>query len=184
MQPPAGPDLPHTRTRTAHWLLTAVAVAAVLGATALLPSAGATASAAAPGPDPAAARYPVDCGPWELGVVDHAAADFDGDGRAETVAVVRCSTGTGTPPSGMFVLAHPAAEGGTPRVAATLVTPGDEVTVDAFSVRGAAVRAALLGYSSPHVPRCCPDLEQDAHWQWDAAAGAFRAGASPAVPTR
>nr|WP_308294740.1 hypothetical protein [Streptomyces sp. JJ66] len=161
--------LPHSRPSLTHWLATAAALAALLAAVALLQPPGARASATppapAPGPDPAAAAYPVDCGPWELTVTDHAGADFDADGTAETVALVRCASGTGTPPSGMYVLTHPA-RGDTPRIAAALVEPADAQTVSDFRVRGDAVTATLLGYSSPSVPRCCPDEQRGVRWQW------------------
>ena len=173
MQPSPGPDLPHTATRPWHWLVTAVALAAVVGGAGLVQpddaSAGPAASAvraAGGGPDPAAARYPMDCGPWRPQVVDQAAVDFDGDGRAETVAVVRCGSGAGTAPHGVFVLAHPKAGHRQPRVAEVLLDPAEGLTVQRFRVREGTVRARLLGYSSPRVPRCCPDRQRDVEWSW------------------
>ncbi|GAA4665052.1 hypothetical protein GCM10023347_16490 [Streptomyces chumphonensis] len=168
MQPTAGSDLPHTRSRSPHWLITGAALAALLAAAALVRPADAAGPAPGPpaGPDPTQARYPVDCGPWELKVTDRAEADFDADGQAETVAVVRCATGAGTPPSGMFVLAHPADPGGAPRVAMTLVEPADQHSVDALTVRRGTIAATLRGYSTPEVPRCCPDRELDVRWRW------------------
>ncbi|CAM5458612.1 Secreted protein OS=Streptomyces fumanus OX=67302 GN=GCM10018772_46420 PE=4 SV=1 [Streptomyces fumanus] len=71
----------------------------------------------------------------------------------------------GTPPDGVYVLTRDAA-GGKPRVVATLVDPADRRTVTDFSVRDGAVQATLLGYSSPDVPSCCPDLKDGAKWQW------------------
>ncbi|MFP8905707.1 hypothetical protein [Streptomyces atacamensis] len=167
---PAAPA--HTRARAPHWLATAAALGALLGASALLEPAGADATqpretaAVTPGPDADTARYPLDCGPVEAEVVDRAAVDFDGDGRAETVAVVRCAAGIGTPPSGVYVLAHPAREGGRPRVAETLVDPEEGMTVQDLTVRDRTVFARLLGYSSPDVPRCCPDRARDVEWEW------------------
>ncbi|GAA3307636.1 hypothetical protein GCM10020295_67110 [Streptomyces cinereospinus] len=49
---------------------------------------------------------------------------------------------------------------------ATLVDPKGRFTVSDFAVRQGAVFATLLGYSSSDVPTCCPDLEEDAKWQW------------------
>lgn len=167
---PAAPA--HTRARAPHWFATAAALGALLGSVALLEPAGADASqpgettAVAPGPDADAARYPLECGPVEAEVIDRAAVDFDGDGRAETVAVVRCAAGIGTPPSGVYVLAHPASEGGGPRIAETLVDPGEGMTVQDLTVRDRTVSARLLGYSSPDVPRCCPDRARDVEWEW------------------
>nr|WP_202917951.1 hypothetical protein [Streptomyces taklimakanensis] len=155
-----------------HWLVTAAALAGVLGGTALLGPTGATATpserpaAPAPGPDADTARYPLDCGPTGAEVIDRATADLDGDGRAETVAVVRCPAGIGTPPSGMYVLAHPTAEGERPRIAETLVDPGEDMSVQDLAVHDRTISARLLGYSSSDVPRCCPDLARDVEWNW------------------
>ncbi|GAA2438022.1 hypothetical protein [Streptomyces macrosporus] len=154
-----------------HWVVTAAALGAVLGGSALLRPADATATptpdaVAAPGPDAEEARYPLDCGPADPEVIDRAAVDFDGDGRAETVAVVRCAVGIGTPPSGMYVLAHPTREGARPRIAETLVDPGEDMTVQELTVRDRTIHARLLGYSSDEVPRCCPDRMRDVEWNW------------------
>ncbi|MGK5500394.1 hypothetical protein [Streptomyces sp. URMC 125] len=170
MPSPRGPS--HARSRPLHWLVTAAALGGVLGGAALLEPAGAASTpsagraAVAPGPDADTARYPLDCGPVEAQVVDRATADLDGDGRAETVAVVRCAAGIGTPPSGVYVLAHPAAAGERPRIAETLVDPGEGMTVQDLAVRGRTISARLLGYSSPDVPRCCPDRARDVEWDW------------------
>ncbi|MEU5838501.1 hypothetical protein ABZ820_33205 [Streptomyces diacarni] len=168
-------ELPHTRSRTAHWLATAAALAAVLGATALLqpatatpaPSSSSSGGSSAPAPDPDQARYPLDCGQGGSGtdVLDAAGADFDGDGTDETVAVVRCRAHGGTPPSAVFVLAR-AADGGAPRVAATLVEQKEGMSVDDVAVRDAGISATLLGYSSSDVPRCCPDKRRKVKWEW------------------
>ncbi|GGP63158.1 hypothetical protein [Streptomyces abikoensis] len=183
MQPPAGPDrpdasapLPHTRSRPAHWLATAAALAAViLGAALTGPgdaTAGATAPAKAPAgppaaaPDPGAARYPVDCGPTRPEVVRRATADLDGDGRPETAVEVRCGSGGGTRPSGVYVLAAPAAPGAAPRVVATLVDPKEGMSITGLDATGRTVSATLLGYSGSGVPRCCPDLRRAVKWHW------------------
>ncbi|MGP3632893.1 hypothetical protein ACTU45_05890, partial [Streptomyces sp. 24-1644] len=115
-------------------------------------------------PDAAAATYPLDCGGARYVVADEAAGDLDGDGRPETVAVVRCDAGTGTPPSGVYVLTQ--GSGAAPRVVATLVDPARKTSVTDFSVHDGIVSATLLGYSSMDVPRCCPDEEEKASWQW------------------
>ncbi|MFH8408254.1 hypothetical protein ACH4FX_26160 [Streptomyces sp. NPDC018019] len=173
MQLTAGQDLPHTRTRALHWLATAAALAAVVATASFVqpPDATATAApgaraAAGPAPDPRAAAYPVDCGPNRLDVVGSATGDLDGDGSPETVAVVRCHTETGTPPSGVYVLAGPPAGKGAPRVAATLLAPAQQRSVEGFAVRGGVITATLLGYSSDAVPRCCPDERKPTKWQW------------------
>ncbi|MFD7667910.1 hypothetical protein [Streptomyces sp. NPDC059788] len=175
MQFTAGQALPHTRTRALHWLATAAALAAVVAtasfvqppdATATTEAAPGARAAAGPAPDPHAAAYPVDCGPNRLDVVDSATGDLDGDGSPETVAVVRCHTETGTPPSGIYVLARPKAGKGAPRVAATLLAPARQRSVEGFAVRGGVVAATLLGYSTTDVPRCCPDVRGQTKWQW------------------
>ncbi|MFJ9040589.1 hypothetical protein ACIRF8_28905 [Streptomyces sp. NPDC102406] len=176
MQQPAVPELAHTTTRPIHWLATAAALAAVVAASGFLqPGAataaqpeprtpGATARAVAP-PDPAAVHFPVDCGPVELLVQKKASGDLDGDGRPETVAVVRCDAGSGTPPSGVYVLIRPRGAD-KPRIVATLVDPKDQFSVTDLAVRDRAVTATLAGYSSDAVPRYRPDVHEQAKWQW------------------
>ncbi len=171
------PDLAHTRTRPAHWLATATAMAAVVAAAGLLQPDDATASQAAaqtvtapgpalPAPGPAGVDFPLDCGGAKELVTQQAAGDLDGDGRQENVVAVRCESGSGTPPSGLYVLARQAAQGSAPRVVATLVDPAEKLSVDALAVRDGTVTATLLGYSSDAVPRCCPDERRQAKWQW------------------
>ncbi|MFE0047551.1 hypothetical protein [Streptomyces albireticuli] len=180
MQSPAGPTpstaagpLPHARPRPAHWAVTAAALAVVIAAAGLAgptedtPPAPSRAAGAAAAPDPGAARYPLDCGGGALPeVVQRATADLDGDGRPETAAVVRCRSGAGTAPSGVYVLAPAAEPGEPPRIAATLVDPAQKMSVTRFAVTGGTVSATLLGYSTPRVPRCCPDLSRAVEWRW------------------
>ncbi|GAA2261694.1 hypothetical protein GCM10010145_29920 [Streptomyces ruber] len=178
MQHSAVPELDHARTRPMHWLATATALAAVIAlssvlepdpATAVQP--GPEASAApvtAPAPDPAAVDFPIECGPVGTLVQQKASGDLDGDGRPETVAVVRCDAGSGNPPNGVYVLTQGTAAG--PRVVATLVDPKERRGVTGFAVADGAVTATLLGYSSPDVPSCCPDITERAKWQWKGGA--------------
>jgi hypothetical protein len=184
VQPSAGPALPHTRTRTVHWISTTAALAAVVAAVALVEPAGAT-PRAAPGPsgtprtsathppavtaapDADAAVYPLTCAPGaKVDIVDRVAGDLDGDGSPETVAVVRCHSDLGTPPSGVYVLGAPATPGGTPRIAEMLVDPEDRRAIADFRLDGRTVRATVLGYSSDDTPRCCPDLSRTYAWEW------------------
>ncbi len=170
MQPSAGPDLPHTGAQTVHWLATGVALAAVVMAVALAQPPGASATTAdrpaGDAPSPTAVRYPLHCAGAPVDVVSRAAADLDADGRADTVAVVRCHTETGTPPSGVFVLAPGAGPAMRPRIVATLVDPAQRLSLTGFTVEGRTVSATLLGYSSDSVPRCCPDLSREFSWVW------------------
>ncbi|CAL9612672.1 hypothetical protein [Streptomyces sp. Tu 3180] len=177
MQPSAVPELAHTHTRPIHWVATATAVAGVVALSSVLQPGAATA-AQAPGPrtqsapahiappDPAAAEFPLECGPVDLVVKRKASGDLDGDGRPETVAVVHCDAPMGTPPDGVYVLTR-AAEGGAPRVVATLVDPKDRTKVDDFALRDGDVTATLLGYSTADVPSCCPDVREDVKWRWE-----------------
>ncbi|MET7985106.1 MULTISPECIES: hypothetical protein [unclassified Streptomyces] len=175
MQQSVVPELAHTQTSPIQWVATATAIAGVVAlssvvhpdpARAAQPGAGTkTAAATAAAPDPTGVDFPIVCGPTKVLVEKKASGDLDGDGRPETVAVVRCDAGSGTPPNGVYVLTQ--AEGAErPRVVATLVEPKDRLSVTDFAVRDGAVTATLLGYSSADVPSCCPDLKQNAKWQW------------------
>ncbi|MFF7025340.1 hypothetical protein ACFY97_30540 [Streptomyces klenkii] len=188
MQPPAGslhpdrahPDpepaepLPHTRPGPVHWLVTAVALAAVIAVACLTgpredpaPARAVAPAAATRAPDALAGRYPLRCGPGGgPDVVQQVTSDLDHDGRLETVAVVRCRAGGGTPPSGVYLLAEPRSYGEPPRVLATLVDPREKMTVTALTVTEGTVSATLLGYSSASVPRCCPDMRRTVEWHW------------------
>lgn len=174
MQQSAVPELAHTHARPIHWVATATALAAVVAASAFLqpdeataaqPGHGAQSAPAAAPPDPAGVDFPVECGPTKVIVQQKGSGDLDGDGRPETVAVVRCDAIAGAPPNGVYVLTQ-AADATEPRIVATLVDPKDRLTVTDFAVRDASVTATLLGYSSPDVPRCCPDVDERAKWQW------------------
>ncbi|MGX6740210.1 hypothetical protein [Streptomyces xantholiticus] len=172
----AVPDLAHTHAHPVHWLATAAAMAAVVAgaglvqpdaATASQPAGGpgtTTAAAPAAAPDPAAVQLPVECGGHGSVVVKKATGDLDGDGNPETVVAARCDAGSGTPPSGVYVLAK--ARDAGPRVVATLVEPAQKQSVGALAVRDATITATLLGYSSAAVPSCCPDEQERVKWQW------------------
>ncbi|MGW1066035.1 hypothetical protein ACWD4F_16145 [Streptomyces aureus] len=179
MQQSVVPELAHTQTSPLQWVATATAIAGVVAlssvvqpdaARAAQPGTGgrpaaAPAGAPATAPDTAGVDFPIVCGPTKALVEKKAGGDLDGDGRPETVAVVRCDAGSGTPPDGVYVLTQ--AQGAKqPRVVATLIDPKDRLSVTDFAVRDGAVTATLLGYSSIDVPSCCPDLKQTAKWQW------------------
>ncbi|MFF2506660.1 hypothetical protein ACFVTY_25260 [Streptomyces sp. NPDC058067] len=180
MQHPAVPELAHTTTRPIHWLATAAAVWAVVAVSSFLQPGAATAAQPGPrsadtrttaaAPDPAAVHFPLQCGPAKVLVVKKATGDLDGDGSPETVAVVRCDAGSGTPPSGVYVLTRSHEAHAGPRIVATLVDPKNRLTADDVAVSDGAVTATLLGYSSPAVPSCCPDTTDKAKWQWKGAA--------------
>lgn len=175
MQHSAVPELAHTHTRPIHWLATATALAGVVAlSSALQPDSATAAQAAGPAgkpaaavapPDPTGVGFPLQCGPLPILVQERATGDLDGDGRPEMVVSVRCDAGSGTPPNGVYVLTQ-AADAKQPRLVATLVDPKDRLSVTDLTVSDAAVTATLLGYSSPDVPRCCPDVNERAKWQW------------------
>ncbi|MFG2331949.1 hypothetical protein ACGFMM_20240 [Streptomyces sp. NPDC048604] len=181
MQPAALPDLAHTHPRPVHWLATAAAMAAVVAGAGLLQPDAATATTAAgakvagsprtaprPAPKAAGAAYPLECGGASSVVARQATGDLDGDGGPETVAVAHCDAGSGTPPSGVYVLTR--GKDGAARVVATLVEPTSKQNVEQLAVRDGVVTATLLGYSSPDVPRCCPDVRESAEWRWHGGA--------------
>ncbi|MET8858426.1 hypothetical protein [Streptomyces sp. NPDC004579] len=175
MQQSVVPELAHTQASPIQWVATATAIAGVVALSSLVQPDPARAAqpgadpkpAAAPAaaPDPTGVDFPIVCGPVKALVEKKASGDLDGDGHPETVAVVRCDAGSGTPPSGVYVLTQ--ADGAKePRVVATLIDPKDRLSVTDFAVRDGAVTATLLGYSSADVPSCCPDLRENAKWQW------------------
>ncbi|MFI2226842.1 hypothetical protein [Streptomyces fradiae] len=184
MQPSDLPDLAHTHARPTHWLATAAAMAGVIAlagllqpgsATATNPAAGARQAPApgAPAPDAATAAYPLDCAGVPTAVPRTASGDLDGDGRPETVAAAHCRAGSGTPPYGLYVLtgARSDADGGADttkgaRVVATLVDPADALSIGDLAIRDGVVTATVLGYTSPDVPRCCPDTHETVEWRW------------------
>ncbi|MFF8276355.1 hypothetical protein ACF05T_09645 [Streptomyces lateritius] len=183
MQPSAVPDLAHTHARPVHWLATATAMAAVVATAGLLQPDSATATgsatgtvaagakaapAAAPAPDATTADYPLECGGAADTVARQARGDLDGDGNPETVAVVHCEAGSGTPPSGIYVLTH--GEDTTARVVATLLEPAQQKNVGDLALRDGVITATLLGYSSPDVPSCCPDERERVTWRWQGGA--------------
>ncbi|GAA3135031.1 hypothetical protein GCM10010521_21170 [Streptomyces rameus] len=175
VQQSAVPELAHAQTRPLHWLATATAVAGVVALSSVVQPGSATAAqtdphtrtapALAAPPSTAGVDFPLECGPVKAVVVKKATGDLDGDGRPETVAVVHCDAPMGTPPDGVYVLTR-SADRARPRVIATLVEPGERLTVTDFAVHARAVSATLLGYSSDAVPSCCPDTKTPATWQW------------------
>jgi hypothetical protein len=175
VQQSAVPELAHTHTRPIHWVATATAVSGVMALSSLLQPNSATAAQpahtgtktvhAAPAPSVTGLHFPLTCGPVKAVVQKKATGDLDGDGNPETVAVVHCDAPMGTPPDGIYVVTR--ASNGKPRVVATLVDPKSGDTVSDFAVRDKAVVATLLGYSSNDVPRCCPDVTDNAKWQWE-----------------
>ncbi|MFF4185907.1 hypothetical protein ACFYZ9_22210 [Streptomyces sp. NPDC001691] len=186
----AVPELAHTHARPVHWIATATAMAAVVALAGFLQPDAAKATQSpgerggapvttAAAPDPGAVAFPLRCGPMGSVVEKRATGDLDGDGVPETVAVVHCKAGGGTPPSGVYVLTRPVTEGAPPRVVATLVDPKEKQTVTEVAVRSGAVAATLLGYSSDDVPRYAPDVRQEVKWRWQGGKFVRSSGAAP-----
>ena len=183
---PQTAGLPHTRTRAGHWITTAAALAAVIGAGGLAgpsevsasppvsarsaPGAAPSGDTSPPAPDPRAAAYPLDCAGAPIAVAKEVSADLDGDGRLETAAAVHCDAGGGNPPHGLFVLSAGTGPGAPPRIVARLDNKNERVFVTALAVRGRTLVAQVSGYSGPDVPSCCPDIKTTARWQWKAGA--------------
>ncbi|GJF27450.1 hypothetical protein KNE206_01500 [Kitasatospora sp. NE20-6] len=184
----AGTAPGHARSGIGHWALVAAGCAAVVaGALAASPAEGTpaaarpTAKAAPPAaaPDPAKAELPLDCGPFPVTVVLKVSADL-GDGSPSTVVAAHCAADNGTPPDGVFVLT--AGPDGRPEVAGTLLDPAaDNLTVTALTVRSdGEIRARARGYSSPDVPRCCPDRSLAIAWKRNAGHWVRAESAAPA----
>ncbi len=172
MQPPAGQEQPHTRAHAVHWLASAVGVAAVVVAFSLAQPPGARGASAGDGPPLSSAPvattvpYPVRCAGAGLDVVGRDAVDMDADGRTDLIAEVRCHAQGGTPPAGLYVIEPGPWPGDRPHIIGTLLSPASKYTLTGLTVQGRTVTAAVHGYSSDRIPRCCPDLERQYSWTW------------------
>jgi hypothetical protein len=187
--------LEQTAPRPIHWVATATAIAAVVAGSSFVQTNDATAQsvpqdhplvhvhtntapgAGLPAPDPHNVTYPLQCGPAKIIVQKAATEDLDGDGRPETVAVVHCDAGSGTPPDGVYVVTAAPQAGAEPRVIAALVDPKDRYTVTDFALRHGTISVTLLGYSSRDVPSCCADEKRKVQWKWHD--GAFVRSSGP-----
>jgi hypothetical protein len=163
--------LAHTRSRPLHWIGTAAALAAVVAAAVALAPAGAAAPVAdgphsvpaSAAPNPSLVAFPLNCAGLPTKVTQHFSADTTGNGTVVTVVAVHCDAQNGTPPDGLYVLR--AGPGGKPRIAATLIRPSQNLTVRTLGLRpDGTIHAAVDGYSSEAVPRCCADLHQTYTW--------------------
>ena len=171
-EPAGGPPPPaHTRARAPHWIGTAAVLAAAVGVTLAVAPADASAPVpngphavpAAAAPDPAHVAYPLGCDGLPVKIDQSFSADLTGDGTDATVVAARCLSATGTPPDGLFLLERGA--GGRPRIADVLIGPGEQLTVRSVDFRGdGTITAAVDGYSSVNVPRCCPDVHESLVW--------------------
>ncbi|MFE0464860.1 hypothetical protein ACFW1A_36960, partial [Kitasatospora sp. NPDC058965] len=171
------PGVPAAQARSGplRWGAVAIGCAAlVAGSIAAAPSVrpAGTAPVAAAGtpkavptaaaPDARKAQLPLDCGPLPSTVSVSFAADL-GDGTPATIAAAHCQAGSGTAPDGVFIVT--AGPDGTPTVHDTLVDWREGLTVTALALRSdGTLTAKAQGYSTPDVPRCCPDLTVQLSW--------------------
>lgn len=159
------------RTGIRHWVLVAVATAAVIaGGLAVNPAQGVptptrpaapSALPAAAAPDPAKAQLPLDCGPFPVA----RALSFTAllDGRPTTVLAAHCAAENGTPPDGVYLLTN--GQDGRPQVSASLVRPEEGLTVTELKLRSdGTLTARAKGYSSDEIPRYAPDLTVLLSW--------------------
>lgn len=162
--------LAHTRSHPWHWAAVALALAGVVALALTLAPAeaapvtdGPHAVPAADAPDPARAALPLGCAAMRVDVTQQFSADLTGNGAIATIAAAHCLANAGTPPDGLFLLE--AGPDGRPRIADTLITPGEGLTVRSVTFRSdGSIQAAVDGYSSPRVPQCCPDLHETYTW--------------------
>jgi hypothetical protein len=143
--------------------LTALASASALSACAAgsAPASAGAGSSATPALVPGQTLHsPLGC-PAAIGVLvlQRLAVQLD---HAYTVVVARCDSGAGSPPSGVFLVAG---GGSDARVAQTLVQPGQELQVSALTIAADGIAVTATGYSSPQVPRCCPDRAVTLTWR-------------------
>jgi hypothetical protein len=158
-------DLATTRMRLLVLLGAAVLLAGVMLVTVRLIRDSTPAAPALDQVDWSARRYPMDCGGLPQEVTRVVLGDATGDRRAEAVVAARCAAGAGSPPSAVFVFGVQAGQP-EPQLLATLIKLDQNVLIDDVGASVEGITARGHGYSSPDVPRCCPDLEIDWRWQW------------------
>lgn len=163
--------LAHTRSGPLAWLGTAAALGGIVAAALAAAPAGAAvpvangphAVPAGSAPDPARVAFPLHCDGLPTKVTARFSADTSGNGTVATVVAVHCAAQNGTPPDGLYVL-RPGPDG-KPRIAATLIAPDQHLTVRSLGIRAdGAIHAAVDGYSSADVPRCCADVHVTYTW--------------------
>ena len=86
--------------------------------------------------------------------------------RLKAVVVARCDSGAGSPPSGVFVVEG---QDAAARITATLIRPSAQVQISSVATTPGGLVASGLGYSTPDVPRCCPDRRLAFAWRIDGA---------------
>lgn len=115
--------------------------------------------------------YPDRCGRYgHITVLRHILYDFGDDGFPDAVVEVRCNFGAGTPPSALYVYdgrssaRHP--ELLATLLAATARPASHYFQTNTFSVYDDVVRTKAGGFTSRHVPSCCPDRSLHLEWVW------------------
>jgi hypothetical protein len=142
-----------------------------------LATAGSTAAPGSAGPVTALSRvywrlvaFPQRCAPYGFEIQQHAVLRLPGG--AVALVLVRCATGAGTAPSGLY--AFRVTSGGAPVLVQTLLGvryPAyqhyvDNFQADSFVVSGKRVRLTVHGFSARSVPDCCPDVVRTLRWVW------------------
>lgn len=128
--------------------------------------------------DWSAVPYPLTCPKAAVQVRAAEFADVNGDREPDATVLVRCAEALsgsapereradGTTPTGLFV--YESGRAGTPRLLAALLRPADRVVATHIRVRATGIKATGFRYSSPRVPRCCPDETVEAGWRWNGA---------------
>ncbi|MFE5333957.1 hypothetical protein ACFRCG_46950 [Embleya sp. NPDC056575] len=84
------------------------------------------------------------------------------DPDGPTVVRVTCAAGSGSPPSALLAYAWDA---GAPRLVATLLGTDEGLLVDDLTRAGDTITAHAQGWSTPDVPRCCPDTSTTLRWR-------------------
>jgi hypothetical protein len=77
------------------------------------------------------------------------------------VVAAECAAGAGSPPSGVYTLTG---SGSVVHLGQTLVPPTSQVLVQRLTASSAGVQLGGYTFSSPTVPRCCPDRPVSMAW--------------------
>ncbi len=76
--------------------------------------------------------------------------------------VAECAAGAGSPPSGVYTLTG---SGAATQLNQTLVKPSSQVLVSALHLTAQGVQVVGSTFSTPTVPRCCPDKTVSLSWR-------------------
>ena len=130
------------------------------------------AKAAAPlrGASWATVKYPMGCSPVGYAILKTADVELNGDNNKDAVVLVACNAGTESPPVALYAF-DGASSASKPRLMARLLSENADRQATAFTVDGRTIRMTVHGFSSDHVPRCCPDETFSLTWTWHGTSG-------------